>query len=117
MAAVPFSDLTYHAVHAARHLGDTTRAQQLTDGLQEYADALEDSPVTVDYFATSLPSMLLFRADLEGDRKADVDLLRAQVAALRGDRQVARQRLDAVLSARPDRLRALDLQRELEMTP
>ena len=74
---------------------------------------LRSTPATVDYFATSLPTLLLFQDDLQAAQTTTAMLLEAQVAALRGDVDAAAAGLDDVLAREPSRLRALDLRREL----
>lgn len=112
MAAVPFSDLTYHSVLAARRLGWGERADALVAGLAAWADDLAATTPTVDYFATSLPSLLLFTDDLERRNRVEVAVLRAQVAALRGEADVAAERLAEALAEDPNHPRALELQRD-----
>ncbi|MDO5661552.1 MAG: DUF5107 domain-containing protein [Brachybacterium sp.] len=113
MEAVPYSDLTYHCALAARRLGEETTATELAHGLADYAAELERTAPTVDYFATSLPSMLLFPPDLRAQREVDVAMLRAQSAALLGDRERARELVQEVLDAEPDRERAVELSQEI----
>jgi tetratricopeptide (TPR) repeat protein len=117
MAPVEFSEMTYYAVVATRRLGDHVRADALVDGLAEHAAALRTTPAKVDYFATSLPTLLLFQDDLQAAQETTALLLEAQVAALRGDLDVAAAGLDDVLTREPSRLRALDLRRELSTLP
>ena len=113
MALVAFSETTYYAVLASRRLGDDARADALVDGLAAHAVSLRSTPATPDYFATSLPTLLLFRDDPQAVQTTTAMLLEAQVAALRGDVDAAAARLDEVLAREPGRLRALDLRREL----
>ncbi|MDQ0373366.1 DUF5107 domain-containing protein [Cellulomonas humilata] len=113
MAPVEFSELTYYAVLGSRRLGDDARAGALVDGLATHAVTLRSTPATVDYFATSLPTLLLFQDDLQAAQTTSAMLLEAQVAALRGDVTAAAAGLEDVLAREPSRLRALDLRREL----
>ena len=78
---------------------------------------LRSTPATVDYFATSLPTLLLFQDDLQAAQTTTAMLLEAQVAALRGDVDRRGGGLDDVLAREPSRLRALDLRRELSAHP
>lgn len=114
MATTPYSDLTAYTVEARRRLGRRDEAESLLDGLSRHADELAVTVPKVDYFATSLPTMLLFVDDLVARRDALVRVLRAQVASLRGHDDEARRLVAAALADDPVNARALDLRRELE---
>ncbi|MGV8978305.1 MAG: DUF5107 domain-containing protein [Cellulomonas sp.] len=113
MSAQPYSEMTYYSVLACRRLGDEIAAQSLLDGLTAFTASLRSAPATIDYFATSLPTMLLFTDDLEALRDTTALVLDAQIAMLQGDPARAEQRLAAALTSEPYRVRALDLRREL----
>lgn len=113
MESVPVSDLTAHAVRACRRLGDTARARELTSMLTAHAAHLEQTPARVDYFATSLPAMLLFTPDLAAQQRSDARLLAAQAAELNGDLEAARTLLAEVLAHEPTRMRARELATQL----
>lgn len=113
MAPVELSEMTYYAVLAMRRLGDEVRAETLVDDLAAHATILRSTLATVDYFATSLPTLLLFQDDLQAAQTTTAMLLEAQVCALRGEHDDAAAHLDEVLAREPSRLRALDLRREL----
>lgn len=115
MEVMPFSDLTYYSALAARRLGDAANADSLVEGLAAWADELAAREPKVDFFATSLPSLLLFTDDLARRRRVEVAVLRAQVAALRGDDQAAREQVGAALGEDPHHVRALELQRTLTL--
>jgi hypothetical protein len=72
--------------------------------------------VAVDYFATSLPSMLLFAEDPAVARARRVAFLRAQLDVLDGAPDRARERLDALLADDPHHLDALELSAVLRDT-
>ncbi len=111
--AVPCSDLTSCAVVALRRLGDDDAADRLTAALRAHVADLRRQPAVVDYFATSLPAMLLFTEDLSATKEAGARLLEAQLAALDGDAPAAAAHLAAVLHRDPVDARALDLHRQL----
>ncbi|MEU5154046.1 DUF5107 domain-containing protein [Glycomyces sp. NPDC021274] len=73
------------AVAALRRLGDAEAAQALRDGLARYIDEQAHATATIDYFATSLPAMLLFTTDLQAAHEIRVLVLRAQLAMLDGE--------------------------------
>ncbi|MBC8010960.1 MAG: tetratricopeptide repeat protein, partial [Burkholderiales bacterium] len=59
-----FSELTYYSALALARLGRAATAKKLLSDLLAYARDLAKQPATIDYFATSLPTMLLFDEDL-----------------------------------------------------
>ncbi|MCL3860818.1 DUF5107 domain-containing protein [Actinotalea sp. K2] len=113
MAPTAYSDMTYYSVLASRRLEDHAGATTLLDGLAAHVDRLAATPATVDYFATSLPSMLLFTDDVQELQDTTVLLLRAQVAALHGELAQADALAAEVAVREPGHVRALDLQRAL----
>ena len=113
MSPSRFSDNSYFAILAARRLGLDEHADRLTEGLAAFAEALAVTPARIDYFATSLPTLLLFEDDPQRRRDQTVMLLRAELALLREDQPAAAAGLDAVLTADPSHELALDLRRSL----
>ncbi|MEL7976304.1 DUF5107 domain-containing protein [Isoptericola sp. F-RaC21] len=113
MNTLPYSEMTYFSVLASRRLGDTEREADLVAGLESFVRTLREEPAVVDYFATSLPTMLLFTEDVQATRDTTVLLLEAQVALLAGDRATAGALIDDVLDRDPSQVRALDMRREL----
>ena len=114
MSPQAYSENTYFSVLAARRLGEFGYADQLVAGLTHYADTLATTAATIDYFATSLPSLLLFDDDAQRRQDLQAELLRAQLSLLAGDTDAARRRLDAVLVADPSHELGLDLVHHLE---
>lgn len=80
MSVRRFSDLTYFQAVALQRLGRTEDARRLLQELEEYARELESQPAKIDYFATSLPTMLLFNDDLQARRQNEAKFLQAQAA-------------------------------------
>ena len=109
MATEAHSEATASRVTALRRLGRTGEADALTDALERFVAQLAAAPAVVDYFATSLPSLLLFSVDPEVEKARRVELLRAQVELLRGDDDAAALRLRHLLEQHPDHHRAVDL--------
>jgi tetratricopeptide (TPR) repeat protein len=114
MAPLPYSENTYYSVLAARAVGDLDRAATLTNGLADHVERLATTTATVDYFATSLPELLLFDDDPQRRQDLAVELQRGQLALLAGDEVGARDHLDRVLRADPSHQLALDLQPRAE---
>src|SRR5690606_38838265 len=109
MSASPHSEATYSSVLALRRLGRLAEAEERTESLRAWVDELEAAPARVDYFATSLPEMLLFADDPAVAKRRRVAFLRAQLDVLDGAPQRARERLDALLAEDPHHLDALEL--------
>ena len=106
MSATDFSPKSVYRALALRRLGQEEEAQSLLQAIDQHAAALARSPRTIDYFATSLPTMLLFHDDLEQRSRIDSLVLRAQVAAARGDGPLRDELLREVLLAEPDNIEA-----------
>jgi tetratricopeptide (TPR) repeat protein len=109
MSADPHSEATYSAMLALRRLGRDGEADRRTESLRTFVDALEVAPLAVDYFATSLPSMLLFTEDPAAARRRRVVFLRAQLDGLDGAPRRALDRLAELLAEDPHHLDALEL--------
>jgi tetratricopeptide (TPR) repeat protein len=107
MSTQPYSEMTYFSALAWRRLGDESRAWRLVEGLEAYVAELRSTPARIDYFATSLPTMLLFTDDLPARRETTAAFLAAQAADLRGRRDDALGGIAAVLARDPDHLPAL----------
>ncbi|GAA2148966.1 DUF5107 domain-containing protein [Glycomyces algeriensis] len=93
------SEHTAAAVTALRRLGKTDAAQALRDDLARYIEAQAQVTARIEYFATSLPTMLLFNADIQAAHDTRVLVLRAQLAMLDG----ATDRAGALAGAALDR--------------
>ncbi|MWV57787.1 DUF5107 domain-containing protein [Rathayibacter sp. VKM Ac-2754] len=83
MAAQPFTERSAAAILALARLGDGRAAAETLDRFEAFVDELAATPGEVDYFATSLPTMLLFHSDPQRLRDAEVAQLRRVVADLR----------------------------------
>jgi len=79
-----YSEQSCYSALALRRLGRGGEAEQLTDGLAAYIEELAATPAEIDYFATSLPTMLLFTEDPQDGRDRMVARLREQLGELCG---------------------------------
>ncbi|WP_419819216.1 tetratricopeptide repeat protein [Glaciibacter flavus] len=79
MAATRFSTQTIHAVRALRRLGRDGHAEELMLALSDWSDWYSRQPMSIDFFATSLPNMLLFVDDPVVERDRLVALIREQL--------------------------------------
>jgi tetratricopeptide (TPR) repeat protein len=79
MAATPYSAQTLWSVRALRRLGEHAAADELREAVRTWVEELARTPAQIDYFATSLPSMLLFIDDPQVERDRLVDDLRTKL--------------------------------------
>ncbi|KAF0093561.1 MAG: hypothetical protein E1N59_2694 [Puniceicoccaceae bacterium 5H] len=75
MAVVPFSELSIYAGRALQELGRTDDAQALFQRILAYVAETRPQPAKIDYFATSLPNLLVFDEDPQETRDAQLDRL------------------------------------------
>ena len=114
MSTTSFSENTFASVLACRRLGQDDAV--LVAGLARYCDELESTPASIDYFATSLPSLLLFTEDPELTKATRIRYLRAQMDLLNGDAGQALARRAAILADNPHHADATDLPALAELT-
>lgn len=104
-----FSEMTYYSALALNKLGKAAKARKLLRELLDYAERLQRAKATVDYFATSLPTMLLFDDDLQARQVTTALFLQAQAYAGLGRAAKARALLRLVLKRDPNHSLAADL--------
>jgi len=109
MSVRAFSEMTYYSALAWERLGQTAKAKKLFHELQAYADKLQNAGAKIDYFATSLPTMLLFDDDLQFRQETTALFLQAQAQLGLGQKKRARELLVAVLKRDPNHALASDL--------
>jgi tetratricopeptide (TPR) repeat protein len=109
MSVRAFSEMTYYSALAWEKLGQRARAKKLLRDLLAYARRLAKTPATIDYFATSLPTMLLFDDDLEARQATTALFLEAQARLGLGQRARAKALLQVVLKHDPNHSPAGDL--------
>jgi tetratricopeptide (TPR) repeat protein len=115
MSARAFSELTYYSARSWEELGQTAKALQLFRELLAYARGLQESEAKIDYFATSLPTMLLFDDDLTFRQQTRALFMQAQAQLGLGKRSDARKLLKTVLDREPNHALASDLLNNLEV--
>lgn len=114
MSVRTYSEMTYFSARARERLGQAEPARRLFQELAEYALRLARTPAKIDYFATSLPTMLLFDDDLQARQETTARFLQAQAAFGLGDRSAAEAGLREVLQRDPSHAAAGDLLAEME---
>ena len=65
MSVTDYSELSYWCGLALKELGRTVEAKALFAGMKAFAEKGLATPFKIDYFATSLPLLLIFDDDLE----------------------------------------------------
>lgn len=111
MSIRSISELTLWSALALRQLGRVSHADELLHCILRYADELDDAVATVDYFATSLPTMLVFNEDLAVKKRKTAQLLRSEALLALGKVDKAKALLDALLKLDPSYGAAADLLR------
>lgn len=105
----PHSEMTCWSALALRRLGRNSEADALFAEILAYADALDRETPKVDYFATSLPAMLLFADDLPKRQHIAASFLRAQALLGLGRHAESQAALDEVLRLDPSHAASRDL--------
>ena len=90
------SEMTYWSAMALRRLGKEQESTLLFQHILAYAEALDREVPKIDYFATSLPTMLLFEEDLRKRQHITATFLRAQALLGLGQTTEAHAALDKV---------------------
>ena len=82
MTTQAFTERSAASIRALARLGARDEALAVLHRFDAFVDELAETPAEVDYFATSLPTMLLFQDDPQQGRDAEVRRLRRVVADL-----------------------------------
>jgi tetratricopeptide (TPR) repeat protein len=69
-AMMEFTELTRFKALALRELDREAEAAQILDAMANYAEAEMNVPCKIDYFATSLPNLLVFDEDINEAKRA-----------------------------------------------
>lgn len=109
MSVRAYSEMTYYSALSLERLGRRAEAHKLLRGLLTYARNLARQPAKIDYFATSLPTMLLFDDDLTARQLTTALFLEAQARLGLGETTAARRLLRTVLKRDPNHAVAADL--------
>jgi tetratricopeptide (TPR) repeat protein len=112
MKVQSISDMTYWSALALRRLGREEQALALFRQILEHATWLEEQTPRIDYFATSLPAMLLFEDDLKQRQAINASFLKAQAMLGLGLKQEGLDLLQDILRKDRSHPGAIDLLRE-----
>jgi hypothetical protein len=114
MSEKSFSEMSYYNALALKLLGRAREAEELLRSLLAYAKALAGQVARIDYFATSLPTMLVFEDDLQKRNTVTATFLRAQAWLGLGDGAQASELLHEVMALDRNHSRAADMLTALE---
>ncbi len=113
MSVRAFSEMTYYSALSWEKLGQRAKARKLFRELLAFARKLQKTAAKIDYFATSLPTMLLFDDDLQFRQETTALFLQAQAQIGLGKKAKANALLKVVLRRDPNHALATDLLREI----
>jgi len=113
MSVRDISDMTFWKGLALRRLGRHDDAVNLFTRIYDYSIELEKTPPKIDYFATSLPAMLLFHEDLVRRTRIESLFLRAEAVAGLSRAEEAHSLLEEVLKLDSSHAGAWDLLEQL----
>lgn len=103
------SNMTFWVALALKRLGREAESQLLFQRIHNFSRELESAEPEIDYFATSLPAMLLFEEDLRRRNRIDALFLRAQALAGLNRKSEAQNLLREVLDMDVNHQAAADL--------
>ena len=109
MSVRAFSEMTLYSALAWEKLGQKAKVKKLFRQLLAYAEQLQKSEAKIDYFATSLPTMLIFDDDLQFRQETTALFLQAQAHHGLGNSTKARALLKSVLKRDPSHALAQEL--------
>jgi tetratricopeptide (TPR) repeat protein len=114
MSVRPFSEKNFYSALASQRLGRGATARRLLRDLLVYAETLQNTKANIEYFATSLPTMLLFDDDLQFRQETAALFMQAQARLGLGDTARAKALLSAVLKRDPNHPLAADFAHEIQ---
>ncbi|MGZ4973762.1 MAG: DUF5107 domain-containing protein [Limisphaerales bacterium] len=115
MSVRKFSEMTLFSALSWGHLGQKARMKKLLRDLLAFSIALAKEKAKIDYFATSLPTMLLFDDDLTARQQTKAIFMQAQARLGLGQKAVAQKLLRKVLQREPNHAMAADLLSNIQM--
>jgi tetratricopeptide (TPR) repeat protein len=72
MAVTAYSELTVFKALALRELGREAEARAVLEAMVAHAEVELGIPARIDYFATSLPNLLVFEEDIQESKKSQM---------------------------------------------
>lgn len=113
-AAAPLRQIGHHSYFqgkALQALGRDSEAASIFDELLAFAKLKEQMEPKIDYFATSLPNLLLFKDDLPKRNRLEAQFLIALAEHGLGNADTARELLTRIAGEDPNHLLAFEMLR------
>lgn len=114
MAVTAHSPLSYYRGLSLHELGQSQASIALFEDLKAFASQKLKETAKIDYFATSLPNLLVFEENLQSRRDAENHLLMAMALHGLGDTKIAKITLDQAIAFTNSDQRILDLASALD---
>lgn len=116
MAVSTFSEMTFYSALSFMELGKDDEAKNLLRQMKCYAEAKLNEEMKIDYFATSLPLLLVFDEDLQNRNEWENKHLLALAESELGNKEKACDLLKQVLRKNAMHVGALGLLQKLELS-
>lgn len=114
MSVRAFSEMSYCSALSLAQLGKKTASKKLLRDLMTYARGMAKEQAKIDYFATSLPTMLLFDEDIQQRQETTALFIQAQALLGLGTSTEGFVLLREVLARDPNHALAADLAGETQ---
>jgi tetratricopeptide (TPR) repeat protein len=109
MAVSAYSELSYYKALSLIELGESQEAKKLLAEIKAFAEAKLNDKAQIDYFATSLPLMLVFEDDIQKRNTIDANYLIALAEVGLGNKKKASAILNEVLKLNSTHVGAKEL--------
>lgn len=106
------SEMSYWSACALQQLGQMEEARSMFQTILDYASQMALQDPAIDFFATSLPTLLLFDEDLYERQQINASFLQAQAYIGLGKLEKGLELLSKILTKDPSHSGAIDLSRE-----
>jgi tetratricopeptide (TPR) repeat protein len=113
MAVSAYSELTYYKALSLRELGKTEEAQKLLAEIKLFGERKLTAKAQIDFFATSLPLLLVFEDDLQKRNEVDAKYLIALAEFGLGNKVNSREIIKEVLQLNAMHFGAKELLEEI----
>jgi tetratricopeptide (TPR) repeat protein len=117
MTVTEHSPLSWFRGQSLRELGREDEASELFESMKAFGESKLQQRAKIDYFATSLPNLLVFDEDLQERRDAESHVMIALAQHGLGETMLAESHLARTLAFTNADFRAAELARLLQAEP